>query len=130
MTTRPFEIGAIVVMPDHVHCIWRLPEGDGDFATRWRLVKRYFSVGFDAVVNRRDEKRIWQRRYWEHLIRDAEDWRRHMDYIHYNPVKHGYVSAPALWRSSSFRRAVEDGLYPADWGASTPPAGIDDIDFE
>ena len=117
-------------MPDHLHCLWRLPEGDNDFSTRWRLIKRYFAVGMDTAVNNRREKAVWQRRYWEHLIRDEEDWLRHMDYIHYNPVKHGYVTAPANWPHSSFQQAVLKGWYPADWGAQSEPAVIAGCDFE
>ena len=120
---RPLQIDAIVVLPDHLHTLWRLPEGDCDFSTRWMQIKRCFSTGLIAQKispskSRKREKGIWQRRFWEHLIRDDEDWRRHMDYIHYNPVKHGLVNAPIAWEYSSFRRYVEAGLYPADWGAN------------
>lgn len=112
----PFAMEAFVILPDHLHCIWNLPSGDSDFSTRWRLIKGYFSAGVRGSVNERCEKGIWQRRFWEHLLRDEEDWRRHMDYIHYNPVKHGYVKAPKDWPHSSFRQAVEKGLYPKGWG--------------
>jgi len=118
-----------VVLPDHLHRIWQMPDQDADFSRRWRLIKRYFSIGMDAEVSRRREKQIWQRRFWEHLVRDEEDWRQHMDYIHYNPVKHGYVKTPYDWPHSSFRRAVKHGLYPPDWGASQP-AAIAGMDFE
>ncbi len=137
---RPFEIDGIVVLPDHVHCIWRLPEEDDDFATRWRLIKHFFSrscsvgrmgeaerthqSGTDKVANPsrtgKREKPVWQRRYWEHLIRNEEDWRRHMDYIHYNPVKHGLVASPYDWLNSSFKKAVKRGLYERDWGSNEP----------
>ncbi len=120
--SQPFDIEAIVVLPDHLHCLWRLPEGDGDFSSRWRLIKRHVSAGVPVGVNERGEKAVWQRRYWEHLIRDEEDWRRHMDYIHYNPVKHGYVTSPAEWPHSSFRRCVERGWYATDWGRAEPEA--------
>ena len=96
------------------------PENDNDFSTRWRLIKRYFSIGIDNQLNARKEKQVWQRRFWEHLLRDEEDWRRHMDYIHYNPVKHGYAHRPVDWPHSSFMRAVERGYYSADWGAFEP----------
>jgi putative transposase len=122
---HPFHIDALVILPDHVHAIWRLPEGDGDCALRWRKIKHYFSIGQEAArdrasLERRREKGIWQRRFWEHAIRDEEDWRRHMDYVHYNPVKHGYVPSPGDWPYSSFGRAVERGLYPPDWGKEPP----------
>lgn len=127
--TRPFEMQAIVVLPDHLHCLWRLPEDDKDFSIRWRLVKRYFSVGLEAGVNGRREKNVWQRRYWEHCIRDEGDWRCHMDYVHYNPVRHGLVAAPNDWPHSSFRRAVERGWYEPNWGRSEP-AEIAGMEFE
>jgi putative transposase len=94
MQTRPFVLEAVVVLPDHLHCIWHMPKGDSDFSMRWMLVKRHFSIHFDASRNVRREKEIWQRRLWEHCVRDEDDWRRHMDYIRYNPVKHGYVARP------------------------------------
>ena len=95
---HPFTIDAIVVLPDHVHAVWTLPEGDCDFALRWRLIKSVFSRGVPAGERisqsraARGERGIWQRRYWEHTLRDEGDFARHVDYIHYNPVKHGYVS--------------------------------------
>jgi putative transposase len=118
---RPFETIAICVLPDHVHALWALPENDRDFASRWNLIKGGFSRGLDAqprssskVVKR--EKGIWLRRYWEHSIRDDADFERHVDYIHFNPVKHGYVTRVVDWPHSSFHRFVERGLLTADWG--------------
>ncbi len=117
----------MVVLPDHLHCIWRLPENDDDFSTRWRLIKHYFSRAhagdagaLDVSRRSKDEKALWQRRFWEHLIRGEEDWRRHMDYVHYNPVKHGYVAAPVDWPYSTFARSVKKGWYPPDWGTKEP----------
>jgi putative transposase len=118
---RPFETIAICVLPDHVHALWALPENDEDFSTRWSLIKSGFSRGLDAKprsaskVGKR-EKGIWQRRYWEHAIRDDLDLERHVDYIHFNPVKHGHVTRVADWPHSSFHRCVERGLLAADWG--------------
>jgi len=129
MLKRPFKIDAIAVMPDHLHCIWTLPGKDHDFSTRWMIIKRFFSVGIAAECNAQREKAVWQPRFWEHLIRDDEDWRRHMDYIHYNPVKHGYVQRPIEWEHSSFKKAVEQGLYENNWGAAVPQS-IRDMDFE
>jgi putative transposase len=118
---RPFETVAICILPDHVHAIWALPENDADFSTRWSLIKSGFSRGFDTqprseskILKR--EKGIWQRRYWEHAIRDGADLERHVDYIHFNPVKHGYVTRVADWPHSSFHRYVERGELVADWG--------------
>jgi putative transposase len=116
----PFSLNAIVVLPDHLHCLWRLPENDNDFSTRWRLIKRYFSIEMGTSVNHRNEKEVWQRRFWEHLIRDENDWSKHMDYIHYNPVKHGLVMSPADWPHSSFGYYVEKGLYEKNWGSNAP----------
>ncbi|MHB1949250.1 MAG: REP-associated tyrosine transposase [Gammaproteobacteria bacterium] len=113
----PFSLTAIVILPDHLHCMWRLPENDGDFSTRWRLIKRYFSMNIDTLINHRGEKEVWQRRFWEHLIRDEEDWQKHMDYIHYNPVKHGLVQSPGDWRYSSFSHYVQKGFYEKDRGS-------------
>ncbi|RJQ78923.1 MAG: transposase, partial [Desulfobacteraceae bacterium] len=120
MQTRPFVLEAIAVLPDHLHCIWHMPEDDADFSTRWMLIKRHFSIHFGSSGNPRREKQIWQRRFWEHCIRDEEDRQRHLDYIHYNPVKHGYAMRPADWEHSSFLRMAEQGLYPKNWGMSVP----------
>lgn len=117
----PFQIHGWVVLPDHLHCVLALPQYDTDFAMRWRLIKMGFSKALpkterlSAVRTRRGERGIWQRRYWEHLIRDQDDWQRHFDYIHINPVKHGWVGRVRDWPYSSFHRAVRQGLYPLDW---------------
>jgi putative transposase len=118
---RSFETIAICILPDHIHAVWALPEGDGDFSTRWSLIKSGFSRGLDprsqsaSKVGKR-EKGIWQRRFWEHTIRDDSDLERHIDYIHFNPVKHGHVTRVADWPYSSFHRYVQRGLLAADWG--------------
>lgn len=118
----PFDIDAIVILPDHLHAIWRLPENDDNYPTRWAQIKRRFSMSLssgDRTSNSRQLKRertIWQRRYWEHLLRNEEDWRRHMDYIHYNPVKHGLVEQVQDWPYSSFSHCVAKGWYEANWG--------------
>lgn len=118
---HPFTIEAVVVLPDHLHTIWTLPEADSDFATRWRLVKSSFSRALPPVElisesrKGKGERGIWQRRYWEHTIRNEADFARHVDYIHINPVKHGYVARVRDWPHSSFHRMVRDGIYPEDW---------------
>ena len=117
---HPFIIDAIVILPDHLHTLWQLPDGDSNYSLRWRLIKHYVSTGLQTDTNHRDEKQVWQRRFWEHTITDERDWRNHMDYIHYNPVKHGYVHSPADWKSGSFSRAVDIGWYDNDWGAFEP----------
>ncbi len=119
---NPFETIAICILPDHPHAIWALPGGDSDFAMRWSLIKSAFSRGLPVDVPRsaskvaRRERGIWQRRYWEHAIRDDRDLERHLDYIHFNPVKHGYVTKVAEWPHSSFHRFVSRGVLPKDWG--------------
>jgi putative transposase len=125
IAVHPFELAAVVVLPEHLHCLWQLPEGDEDYSGRWARIKRYFSIGcegIDATVSpsrkRKREKGIWQRRFWEHRIRDEEDWRRHMDYIHFNPVKHGHVASPWEWPLSSLRTCAARGWYPEGWGTS------------
>jgi putative transposase len=126
---RPFDIDAVVILPDHLHCIWRLPEGDSDFSGRWREIKKAASRAIDPHSDAGNERKVWQRRFWEHAIRDEADWRRHMDYIHYNPVRHRYVSRPGDWPWSSFARCVARGWYDAAWGC-VEPAGIAGLDFE
>ena len=119
---RPFVVRAWVVLPEHMHWIWTLPHGDADFATRWRRIKTMFVLAIpkterlSAVRQARGERGIWQRRYWEHQIRDEDDLRRHADYIHYNPVKHGWAACAADWPHSSFVAFVERGVYSREWG--------------
>lgn len=123
---RPFRLDAIVVLPDHLHCVWTLPPGDSDFPERWRRIKAAVSraVGHEIEappsVSRqaKGERGLWQRRYWEHLICDEADFAAHVDYSHYNPVKHGLAKTAAEWPWSSFRRYVAEGAYPSDWGGA------------
>ncbi len=120
---RPFIIEAIVILPDHLHCIWTLPFGDADFSTRWHDIKACFAAripGGERLSARRlkkGERGIWQRRFWEHVIRDERDYEHHLDYIHYNPVKHGHVTKVAEWPYSSFHRYVRRGIYNLEWTA-------------
>ncbi len=119
--THPFHIDAWAVLPDHMHCVWTLPPGDADYALRWQLIKLLFSRELPKTERRSDvrmarrERGIWQRRYWEHTLRDEADFNAHVDYVHINPVKHGLVSRAADWPCSSFHRYVEAGLLPVDW---------------
>jgi putative transposase len=123
-STLPFDIEAWVLLPDHLHCIWPLPENDGNFAARWAIIKRHVGRECGAMVDatasrsrsRRNERVFWQRRFWEHQIRDDDDLARHLDYIHWNPVKHGLVKSVKDWPYSSFHRFVIEGYYPCDWG--------------
>ncbi|MEK7243088.1 MAG: transposase [Thermodesulfobacteriota bacterium] len=127
---RPFTIGAWVLLPDHLHCLWELPEEDHDFSVRWRLIKTRVSRECANLFEKapeipsrllRAESNLWQRRFWEHTIRDERDYAAHCDYIHYNPVKHGLCKSPGDWRYSTFYRFVTQRIYPADWGAGVEP---------
>ena len=125
---RPFAIDAIVILPDHLHAILSLPEGDADFSGRWRRIKGHFSRSLlDASVplkrSANGELALWQRRFWEHTIRDERDFVRHVDYIHFNPVKHGLVQRVCDWEYSSFHRYVSDGTLPEDWAGDTSEIG-------
>ena len=126
---HPFVIDAIVVLPDHIHAVWTMPEGDADFATRWRLVKSTFSRNLargEPISQSRatkGERGIWQRRYWEHTIRDQGDFARHVDYVHINPLKHGLVKRVSEWEPSSFHRYVKLGVYPMDWAGDMSEDG-------
>jgi len=125
---HPFDLEAVVVLPDHLHCLWRLPPHDSDYGLRWGLIKAAFSRQLDVVErrsasrSRRGERGIWQRRFWEHWIRDEADYASHADYIHYNPVKHGWASTPGNWPHSTFDRFVARGVYAPDWGTNAPQA--------
>lgn len=123
----PLEINALVLLPDHLHTIWSLPAGDSAYSTRWAWLKKEFTKRYleeggreqPTSTSRQQNRRrgVWQRRYWEHTIEDADDFEVHFDYIHFNPVKHGYVAAPADWPHSSFHRWVELGVYEPHWGS-------------
>jgi putative transposase len=118
---HPFQIDACVVLPEHLHCVWTLPPDDSDFSKRWRLIKSGFFRALPKTERRSDvrkaagERGIWQRHYWEHLIRDDADYQRYVDYVHVNPLKHGYVKRVADWPYSTFHRYVAKGIYPMDW---------------
>jgi putative transposase len=130
-SSHPFKIDAFALLPDHIHSVWTLPENDGDFSMRWLLIKRYFTKRCHgkykgtrtASMKNKDEQAIWQLRFWEHRIRNDGDFAAHVDYIHYNPVKHGYAKAPKDWAYSTFNRYVKEGIYDINWGNH-------DIEFE
>jgi len=122
--TRPFDVVAAVVMPDHLHCIWQLPPGDADNAVRWKSIKAAFSMSLPRGERRsarrmeKGERGIWQRRYWEHLIRDDRDLAMHVDYVHFNPVKHHHVARVEDWPYSTFHQYVRSGTLPSDWAGA------------
>ena len=122
-----FHIDAMVVLPDHLHAIWTLPPEDSDYSTRWRLIKSEFSRKLPKDEHRsqsrqtKSERGIWQRRFWEHQIKDQQDYNQYIDYIHYNPVKHGYVSRPADWSQSSIHKFIREGILDFNWGINEQP---------
>lgn len=125
---RPFELTAVALLPDHLHAIWTLPAGDADYSGRWGLVKERFTrahlagggaeVGVSRARRRQRERGVWQPRFWEHTVRDEDDFKRCLDYTHWNPVKHGLVSRVRGWPWSSFGRYVALGEYEPDWGSA------------
>jgi putative transposase len=120
---RPFLIDAVVILPDHLHAILTLPTDDADFSSRWRRIKGHFSSALiDAGVNiaraPNGDLMLWQRRFWEHTIRDENDFERHVDYVHFNPIKHGQVHRVRDWPHSSFHRYVQQGWLPEDWAGN------------
>jgi putative transposase len=127
-TRYPFKTIAYCVLPEHLHAVWRLPIDDADFGLRWSVIKRAFSKDLPAAAGRsasklaKREKGLWQRRFWEHQIRDETDLRRHVDYVHFNPVKHGHAKRVVDWPYSSFHAYVERAVLPGDW------AGVDSDD--
>jgi putative transposase len=133
-TNHPFAIDAWVLLPYHLHCVWTLPENDADFSTRWRLIKHHVSyslnrgtfVGHARSASRsaRGESTVWQRRFWEHRIRNDADLERHLVYLHFNPVKHGLVSRVIDWPHSSFHQFLQRGAYPRDWGSNLPQSAL------
>lgn len=141
LTTRrwPFEIDAIVLLPDHLHAIWTLPPPDHDFSRRWGFLKKEFTKLWLAAggaeqctsdSRRRNRRRgVWQRRFWEHAVRDESDFERHCDYIHYNPVKHGHADCPHAWPYSSFDRFVRQGIYEPAWHCACQNRVVKPPDF-
>lgn len=132
----PFRILAWILLPDHLHAIWQMPEGDADFSSRWSLIKRHVSRDCAGWLPQQEmrpsrqkhrESALWQRRFWEHLIRDEADLSRHVDYIHFNPAKHGYVDRAADGPHSTFHRYVTAGIYPRDWAVD--PGSADSSDY-
>jgi putative transposase len=127
---RPFMIDAIVILPDHLHAIWTLPPDDSDFSGRWRRIKAHFTrrlvvAGVPVAHHRNGEYALWQRRFWEHTIRNECDFERHVDYVHFNPVKHRLVSRVRDWPHSSFQFYVRRGLLPADWAGDVNEPTMD-----
>jgi putative transposase len=132
LKTHPFQTDAIVVLPEHLHAVLTLPKNNSDYSRRWQNIKGLFSKslaksGVPLQKDSRGEYRLWQRRFWEHTIRDERDLETHVDYIHYNPVKHGLVTRVADWPYSSFHRYARLGWVSSDWAAD--PSEFDDKEF-
>ena len=136
---RPIELVAFVLLPEHFHTVWTLPQGDSNYPTRLRRIKEEFTQSYLAhggseaprshSKEEKNERGVWQRRYWEHTVQNEEDLKRCVDYIHWNPKKHGYVTNVRDWPWSSFHRYVELGEYTRDWGADDPTPGYDDPEW-
>jgi putative transposase len=137
---RPFDLFAIVLLPDHLHCIWSLPPGDADYSLRWSRIKGSFSRAFlldggqegtqTASRERHRERAIWQRRFWEHTCRNVNDLKRCLDYLHWNPVKHGLVNRVKDYAWSSFDKFVQLGEYDLEWGSENPCPGYNEPEWE
>ncbi len=136
----PFEVVGIVLLPDHLHTVWTLPEGDADYSLRWRRIKEEFTRSYlpaggrespqSASRIKKGQRGVWQRRFWEHTCEDEEDLKRCIDYVHWNPKKHGLVTSIKDWHWSSFHRHVELGEYTLDWGREDPVPGYDMPEWE
>jgi putative transposase len=134
-----FTIVALVLLPDHLHTVWTLPQGDANYPTRWKRIKEEFTKsylakgGIELPVSesrrRKKERGVWQRRYWEHTVRDEDDLKRCVDYTHWNPKKHGYVKRVRDWEYSTFHEFVRLGEYDIDWGAADPTPGHEDPEW-
>lgn len=137
---RPFQLVAIVLLPDHLHAVWKLPPGDADYSTRWAQIKESFTRSFLTAGGRegyrsrsritKRERGVWQRRGWEHTVDDEDELKRCVDYIHWNPVKHGHVERVQDYRWSTFHRYVREGEYELDWGGTNPCPDADDFACE
>jgi putative transposase len=125
-----FELLAYGIMPDHFHWLIKMPEGQPIFSQVIHSVKRNFTAGWKITHNQAEPIHIWQSRFWDHVIRDEIDFKNHLDYIHWNPVKHGYVNSPEQWKQSSYRMWMENGVYPTDWGNHGEPGTISKLNFE
>ena len=128
MKKRPFIVQAAVVLPDHIHCMWNMSMDD-DYSTRWQMIKTQFCRTLRNKKPAWKHQAIWQPRFWEHVIHDDHDLRCHLDYIHYNPVKHGLVSRAQDWQYSSIKKYIDLGLYDDNWGANEP-VSIAGYEFE
>ncbi len=136
----PFELVAIALLPDHLHAVWTLPDGDANFTLRWQRIKEGFTRrylvggGTEAEItgarSQRRERGVWQPRFWEHTVRDEDDFDRCLTYVHYNPVKHGLADAPGEYPWSSFQKFVDRGWYEPTWGTGAVPADVPGAEWD
>ena len=120
---KPFKMNAYVILPDHLHMIWTLPKNDSNYSDRWKKIKALFSKsliksGVNLSKSRHNEYHLWTRRFWEHTVRHDADYENYVNYIHYNPIKHGLVDDLKNWPYSSFHHFVRAGLIDENWGSS------------
>jgi putative transposase len=127
---NPFELLAYVVLPDHLHWLMKVNDPSGDFSKVMHSIKRNFTRNYKHAHNVQRSLQIWQRGYWDHVIRDEQDLELHLDYIHWNPIKHGYVNKPEKWQHSSYYDWTRNGFYEIGWGWDTEPISINGMDFE
>jgi len=140
LTKAPFTLEAIVLLPDHLHAIWTLPEGDSNYSIRWKRIKEQFTRSYlagggtegRATSSRRkhEERAVWQQRFWEHTVDDEDDFENCFDYLHYNPVKHGLVTSVSDYSWSSFHRYVKSGHYPSNWGCGAAVSVINGAEWD
>jgi putative transposase len=127
---RPYEMLAYVIIPDHIHLLIKTPEESPNFSPIISSIKRNFIRNYRRSIDGIDQSPIWQARFWDHVIKDDNDFEKHLDYIHWNPVKHGYVNDPVQWKWSTFSNWFEDGFYDEAWGTDEMPKNIQKMDYE
>jgi putative transposase len=126
----PFNLAAYVILPDHFHWLLELPEEQPNFSTVIRQIKWKFTIEYRKFRDVAPGFSPWQKRFWDHVIRDETDLETHVDYIHWNPLRHGLVNAPEDWGHSSFRKWVKEGYYEGEWGRNGEPDGIKGLRYE
>ena len=129
-TILSFELSAFVLLPDHFHLLIKTNDPQGNFSKIVKSIKGNFTANYKNFYNLNEQISLWQPKFWDHVIRNENDLKNHLDYIHWNPVKHGYVAEPDLWESSSFKKWINEGLYSSDWGKFEEPGNIIKMDFE
>jgi len=127
---KPFELMAYVVLPDHFHWLMKVDQSSGNFSKVMHSIKRNFTQNYKQAHNVQKSISIWQRGFWDHVIRDERDLEIHLDYIHWNPIKHGCVNKPSNWPYSTYRDWEGMGIYDLGWGCVEIPENISGLNFE